>query len=505
MEELKELIKIVSKVKVQQIEIIGHDASNKSVKSQALYDGIASSQFDTDEEAALAIYGPNYKKDTYRKLKKHLENKLLNTLFFIDVSEEDESTFIQNYRQACKLLVYARLIRTTPFRVLGNRLFKKTLKIGLEFGFSDIIIEASTFLKNYAMSYLRDYKKADYYGKILKRYYKIKGFEIFSQDACFYLERKLTVKTVISKEILEELNKRSRHLQRIIQNYHSSELLTNASSVILNTHQLNQEYDKQLKEGINLIRFLKQNPCYARPRLIRNIYISNMEAALILKNFKVGKEMASLFFHSYRQESLDKYSAKEIYILICLHTKHWNEAYQFYYTNIDSKYLKKLDSKKEERFNIIRAYLYFLYLIKKIIVNETPKKQFRLHKFLNEVPHYSQDKRGINIPILVVQILILLAQNKKVAILDKQEALQQYSWRYLRNDQTLRSNCFIKMLGCMTKSNFHKNATIRTSKKYYEKLIANPARNYLNAHFREIIPYEDQWELILELLENKAR
>ena len=57
----------------------------------------------------------------------------------------------------------------------------------------------------------------------------------------------------------------------------------------------------------------------------------------------------------------------------------------------------------------------------------------------------------------------------------------------------------------MTNANFHKNATIRTAKKYYNKLVANPARNYLNAHFIEIIPFEYQWEMVLELLENKAR
>ena len=131
------------------------------------------------------------------------------------------------------------------------------------------------------------------------------------------------------------------------------------------------------------------------------------------------------------------------------------------------------------------------------------RKKIRVNKFLNEVPIYSKDKRGTNITILILHILFLLQQGKYGVIIDRMESLKTYAHRYLRKDDTYRSNCFIKMLMQLPAADFHKQGVIRKAQKYWEKLQAVPLEVANQSAEIEIVPYEMLWEFVLESLDNR--
>lgn len=138
-------------------------------------------------------------------------------------------------------------------------------------------------------------------------------------------------------------------------------------------------------------------------------------------------------------------------------------------------------------------------------INESDENfsKFKPGKFFNETPIFSKDKRGMNIPILVIQILFMISQRKYNDAVDRIEAIEKYCSRYLRKDDTFRSNCFIKMLLQIPISGFHKTAVIRKSEKHRKQLetvsidVANQASEI------EILPYEDLWNFALECLDNE--
>ena len=130
-------------------------------------------------------------------------------------------------------------------------------------------------------------------------------------------------------------------------------------------------------------------------------------------------------------------------------------------------------------------------------------RKFSVNKFLNDTPIFSKDKRGLNIPILIAQILFLIHQKKYDKVIDRIDAIERYCTRYLRKDDTFRSNCFIKMLLQIPVSGFHKNGLERRASRYYKELLSNPIEVSNQSHDVEIIPYEDLWELALNSLETK--
>ena len=120
------------------------------------------------------------------------------------------------------------------------------------------------------------------------------------------------------------------------------------------------------------------------------------------------------------------------------------------------------------------------------------------------MPNFSRDKTGINISILVIQVLLLIAQGKKSKVIDRVEALRTYVYTHLRKDESFRSNCFIKMLLKMTEANFHKNGTIRKTEGLRKRLEEASIGTKGYSNYVEIIPYEKLWEISLGFLSNRA-
>ena len=85
------------------------------------------------------------------------------------------------------------------------------------------------------------------------------------------------------------------------------------------------------------------------------------------------------------------------------------------------------------------------------------------------------------------------------------DALNQYSYRYLRNDDTLRSNCFVKMILKIPDATYHPERLKRHTKKLYKTLVNTPTDIREQSSNIEIIPYESLWELVLELLQDHKR
>lgn len=109
----------------------------------------------------------------------------------------------------------------------------------------------------------------------------------------------------------------------------------------------------------------------------------------------------------------------------------------------------------------------------------------------------------MNISVLIVQILYAVAEKDYKKSSDRIEGIEKYCSRYLKDESTFRSNCFIKMLLQAPQANFHREATRRKAERYAKQLLTMPLDAANQAHEVEIIPYEQLWEMALESLQLK--
>jgi hypothetical protein len=160
----------------------------------------------------------------------------------------------------------------------------------------------------------------------------------------------------------------------------------------------------------------------------------------------------------------------------------------------------------KEMWRIFEACLYYLYKIGKVKEEEAPTelKKFKPGKFFNNMPIFSKDKRGMNITILILQILYFIADQDYDKSIDRIEAIEKYLVRYLKEDDTARSNSFIKMLMQIPIGNFHRENVLRKAEKYLKVLQTLPLEAANQSHEIEIIPYETLWAFNVETLGTKV-
>lgn len=96
MEQLKELVNIVNKRKLSQVEILDKSLiSRKDTLFSKLYNGIADGIVQTDDDAIDYLYNQTEQAQkervNYRKLKSRFKTRLLNTLYFIDINNQSEA------------------------------------------------------------------------------------------------------------------------------------------------------------------------------------------------------------------------------------------------------------------------------------------------------------------------------------------------------------------------------------------------------------------------------
>ena len=133
------------------------------------------------------------------------------------------------------------------------------------------------------------------------------------------------------------------------------------------------------------------------------------------------------------------------------------------------------------------------------------KSKFKINKFMHEIPLFSKDKRGMNISILIIQILYSLSEKKYEETLTRIDGIEKYCSRYLKENDTFRSNCFIKMLLQLPLASFHREAVARKKEKLL-KMLKDVSLEVANqTHEIEIIPYEQLWEMTISSLELKIQ
>lgn len=190
---------------------------------------------------------------------------------------------------------------------------------------------------------------------------------------------------------------------------------------------------------------------------------------------------------------------KELHFLLLFHTKKYTAAYLLYLAVTKHKQFKNLTKPRKEQWHIYEAYLHYLLAKECIDKTDLPKlKKFRLSRFLNDLSLASQDKRGQQIPILIITIALLIQQKQYFKVYEQVAAIEKFDTRYLKKDDTYRSSCFIRMLIQLPKGDYQQSTVRRKAQKYLKMMQSVPTKLAGQTHELEILPYPMIWEMMLE-------
>ncbi|MEK7255220.1 MAG: tetratricopeptide repeat protein, partial [Bacteroidota bacterium] len=237
-----------------------------------------------------------------------------------------------------------------------------------------------------------------------------------------------------------------------------------------------------------------------------NLFVFFLKAAschVQLGAFQEAEEAFTRCLELTEEEVHNWYVVKETYLGSLYRSGQYQKAFEVFQDAIHRPGFKKLSVPFVEQWSVQEAFLHYFISIGKIkpsLKQTESVGKFRLNKFLNDVPNFSKDKRGMNISILILQTLFLIQQKRFEDVNERLNALKAYSHRYLRKDDTFRSNCFIHMLLQLPHAYFNRKAAERKAKKFADQLSAAPLAAANQSGELELVPYEDLWQFVLSSL-----
>lgn len=506
MKDLKELIRVISANKVSQIEIVGKKSSRRS-KVQELYEGIINGTFSTDDEAAQYFYKTTANNVTYKKLKYRLQKRLLNTAFFIDVNKSNFTDAHKAFYSSYKEWAAIKIILTRGGRGIVLNLAEQVLRKAIEYELSDIIIDIARLMRSYHAGVSKNKQKYRYYDDLLDKYATILLLELKAEKYNYALTSQIGASRATRSDLEEDAIRYSEELEKYIETNKSYRFHLGVYQVLTRRYQVVNDYQNLLLVCKKAVRFFEQKKGLTSPVAVFLFQFKIVAAHTQLQQFEEGEKAAQKCFKLPIKGGHNWFAAYGAYIILLFHSKQYDKALKIAVKIMNDVTFKHQVPDLQELWRLYEAYLHYFIAIGIIDTSKMGEayqvSAFRINKFMNNMPFFSKDKRGMNVHILILQILFLLQKKKYDDVIDRVEAINIYCTRYLKKNDTFRSNCFIKMLLQLPISGFHKQGVIRRAKHYRDKLSSVSIEVAEQSTDIEIIPYEKLWEYVLDALDSK--
>lgn len=498
-DRIKEMIEVITPQKVKNIEILDQNMRDDS-KVQMLYDAIITKEIDSEEDAVLLLYGDVDSKDAYYKVQQRLYDRLLNSFYFIDHKKAGFNDRQLAYYEAYRLWALARIVRERGAHNTALELFEKSLKYSLEYDFNELVTVICLELFDLYSIRFADKTKFNYVRQLYNERYPEFQADCRAQELFYYLvAAKINTKSDIT--LAEEWKFAESYVREII-NYKkevsSTRFLYYGYMTLIEYYKGAQRYDRVIELGKEAIKKYEEFD-YNISFMIAIYAYEIIYACIQIGDYNQGENFFIDNINKVKKYFYNWYLTYYLYLVLNMHKQEYDVVVQILEEIMGTKQFHDLPEHLKENYEIIRGYTILFKRVYNLdlAIDDT---KFRLYSFLNNIPLYSKDKRGINVALLIFQFLYMLHDKKYNQVIDRVDALNQYAYKYLRVDTNFRSNCFIKMLTKIPKADFHPVRVEAHTKSLHKKLIDTPRIISSQALTVEVIPYENLWEIVMDIL-----
>lgn len=500
MNYLRELVYVVNRNKVKRIELLDLEGSPSS-KVNELYLAISDGRVKSDEDAKALLYKGDETPNAYYNLKARLKERLLNTLFFVDVNQPKQTDRRLAMHETSKSLAAAQLLIAKGARKVAIKEFTRLLKVAEKYEFTHIALTAARVLRHHHGTMAIDHKKYEHYRNLCSHYQEVDNWEDLAD--CYYGD---IVSAYYNKKTdQEKLGERCadyyaelRPMEGKIDSY---KFAFHTALLRLMQYTLVNDYISTISVSEELIKSFSGRP-FATNTAIQNFLHHQVVGYLQLRDFQKGLEAVRKSQGLSIEGTSNWFQHQEYHFMLAMQTGQYQEAYKVYLETTNHDQYSYLKESEKENWILIHAYLAFLRSHDLITIEQKDGRfpNFRLQSFLNKLPNYVRDKEGKNISVLIIQIVYLISNNKRGEAIDRIEGMKKYCLRYLSKEENRRSYYFLQLLITIPSGGFDPDRIKFLSKKPLEQLTALPSTRSNIFERMEVVPYEILWEMILSYI-----
>lgn len=495
MDVILELVELVKTHKVDQVELIGQEGPQGQLNK--LYDAIKSGEVKSDDDAANFLFNLPAGHANYRKLKQRFKDRLVNTLLFIDTQRASFSDVQKAYYNGYRLWAAARVAFGRGARQTAMDLCQTILRQALRYELTELAMLSSRMLTIHQADMKGSKKGFAYYSNVLQE--QLANFqaetlaESYYNDIMQHFSRSRAAQPELAPKAAAYVAALQPYLEKTKTYYFNLMYYTLASMQF----EIGNDINSMLaisEEALTFFKSKEHAPVNTKTAFLKRL----VYGARVVEQYDRGMGWAQESLEIAEVGTLVWFTNMKQFILLCFHAREFEKAYELYLEVVSHTRYSYLASAQQEMFTIYGAYFYFLDQIGELQQESRRIKQFRLNRFLNSVPNYSKDKQGLNVTILVVQVLIQISRREFGNVIDRMEPLGTYRSRYLRQNSSFRANCFIRLLDALYQADFVPERARKRGSEVYNRLNSIPFWEVSADDETEIVRYDYLWELILK-------
>jgi hypothetical protein len=502
MKKIIALSQILTRQKINQIKIVT-ESSEQTVLGK-FYKGVAEGHINTLEDAEMYLYGKPMDRVLMQKLKDNLYNRLINTVFFIDMRQSNFTDYQRAFHSLNKLYAaYVLLCNKSLDKDAVIDIGEGLLKKAQSYDFSEIVIGVGTILSStYAL--MGKSKKSENLRDIINYNLEAQRLEITAHGYFDILIGEYTTNRAASSVLSERASVYYQTMQPYLSKFPTFRFAYFVFTFEMFCYGFINNYKNVMDVCNRAIDFFEKKGKEFNSTAV--FYKSKLECCIYFGLYTEGVALQPKIQSFLVEGNHNWFKNQELLMKLCFHSEQYEEAYLVFRETTGHPKFRKLIGNYQEFWKVCEVYIYVcvsLGLINNLSAEEQRKK-FRVSTFVNNVPGFSFDKRGMNIPIIIAQILYFLGKKDFVSVLDRIQSIERYCIRHLVDKHfDIRSYYFIKMLLTLPEADYNfKRVQIR-SQGFKEKFEAAP-ENAKNIEL-EIMPYETLWNLLLDLIDSNLK
>lgn len=500
MKALLDLMYLVTRHKRKQLNVIGYDTADD--RYELFYDKLEKGELNSDDDAAAYFFGSDKdgKFTQYKNFKNKFFRRLANAAFHLDLKQPEFNDAQIGFYNCWKNLALVKVLTARGAYEAALKLVKKTMPAAIKYELEEIVLALSLLMVSHYTYREPDKIKREYYSDLVNR-----SLEVVNATVKAHLmHSNLIAPFVLSRSSKPWVGEQARiylkSLQQYVGNIEGYYFYLYYFLIKKIEREISYDYVgvvEVCKEA--LLHFEKKE---STPKTTFAIFGTTMLVGLtMIGKYEEAEKIAGRSLSMVQRYSVGWYKTQEMNMALKLHKRDYQKAYEVLNEAVQNKRFNNLPPAERESWKIYEGYVHLLIAAGRIEQTEAGKKnaKFRPSRFLNEMPNFSKDKRGMNIPVLIIHAIYLLYEKRYDESYDRMLALEKYNDRHLKEgDDTFRTWCFLQSLLQIQKADFQREGSEKRAVELLRRMSSQPVQ-YLNApHEVEAIPYEHLWEMAME-------
>ncbi|MBL7782938.1 MAG: hypothetical protein JNM22_17040 [Saprospiraceae bacterium] len=504
MDTLHEIVQLLDRYKVRQIEVLTNAQEGKESRYFECYAGMRDNRWGSDEEMAEHFgFEPDSK--AFTRFRNEVKKRLQNSLLFIDTSLPEFNDYNRASITLTQQWAIAKVLMHRGARKAFVEMAEQILKVAIYFEFLDIAVDVLQSLITSTMPFPQFNKDVPRYMKMFNEYKGAYDAEMESWKALLQVVWPMVTKKGTVADFIEPVREQIEKLKPLADQYDFTYMQSRYRTIELYEDIFANNWDAALIKARASKQYFLQKPFKPTHHILT---FAQQEAAclVMLNRFEEARTLCRESM-SLLTEGISKwFKFWEMETVAAFQAGLYEDAWQSVKKAIKHPRFETISAMDQESWRVFYGYLCLMARLQKLALSPREKgetEKFRLTSWLNDLPLYSQDKRGANIPVLILQTLFLLTEKRYDEFENRTEALRKYRQRNLDSEsEHLRTNCFIRLLESIPKNGYQLKRITQEAEKWLEKMHMSTTNILDYSYELEIVPYERQWEWTIDVLKD---